>query len=455
MTLIDRLSAAYKSLRFPAPSPPNVMAVFPTWADFDQAVNQLLVGFKGTDRDYASAVGDLTQSSIMMAAVTAVGSSASEAELQVRQFVDKQELAIDDHAMVQLWERPNRFYDSSTMMKALATSWVIADNAYLRKDRNDDKRVIELWYEPHTTIRAVYPKDGSDFISYYEVQRGPDWIPVPVEDVIHFRNGLDPANPRYGLASTPAVFREIFGDNESANWYANLMANDASFRYFLSIDNKAGELGQEDIENIKKLMMAQVKGDKKFTPPIITNAEPKKLQFSPDELDLRRQRYLAEERFCAVKGVPGIVMEFGSAGEHAIYNNVDQGQKRFTNNYLAPFWKHIAATLTTHLLPEFDEDEGHYVYFDTSDVKCLQEDESAKHKREREDYLGGGITRAEYRRAIGRDATKADEVYFMPRGGSTFPAPEGDVPKAEGVQVGATGVEAAPSGPLTASQMTQ
>lgn len=419
MALVERLKSAIKSLRFPAPYPPNVISVFPTWSDFDQAVNQLLIGFKGTQRDYATAVGDLTMSSLIMAAVTAVGNSASEAELQVREQQGNEEVIVDNHELVKLWYRPNPFYDAPTMIKAVSTSWVMTDNAYIRKERNEEGRVKELWYEPHNTIRAAYPQDGSAFISHYEVQRGPDWVPIPVTDVIHFRNGLDPANPRYGLASTPAIFREIFGDNESANWYANLMANDAGFRYFLSIDNKAGELGQDDINNIKKLLMAQITGDKKFTPPIITNAEPKKLQFSPQELDLRLQRYLAEERFCAVKNIPGIVMEFGSAGEHAIYNNVDQGQKRFTNNYLAPFWKHIAETLTHSLLRDFDDDPSHYAYYDTADVKALQEDESSRHKRWRDNYLGGGITRAEYRRAIGLDATDADNVYFVPRGGAT------------------------------------
>lgn len=419
MTFIDRLSTAFKAMRHPAPTPANLVSIFPTWADFDRAVDQLLIGFKNTDRDYATAVGDLTMSSLVMAAVTAVGNSASEAELQVREQQGNEEVIVDDHPLVQLWYRPNPFYDAATMIKAIATSWVMIDNAYLLKERNEDGKVIELWYEPHATIHAQYPEDGSEFITNYLLDRGDEKIPRAVNDVIHFRNGLDPANPRFGLASTPAIFREIFGDNESANWYANLMANDAAFRYFVSVDNKAGELGQKDIDNIKKLLMAQLKGDKKFTPPVITNAKPEKVQFSPNELDLRRMRYLAEERFCAVKNIPGIVMEFGSAGEHAIYNNVDQGQKRFTNNYLAPFWKHIAETLTHSLLPEFDDDPKHYVYYDTSDVKALQEDESSRHKRIAADYAAGIITRAEARRAIGLDATDADNVYFVPKGGAT------------------------------------
>lgn len=455
MGVIDRLTAAYKSLRFPAPTPPNIVSVFPTWADFDQAVNQLLIGFKGTQRDYATAVGDLTMSSLMMAAVTAVGSSASEAELQVREQRGNEEVVVDDHEMVKLWYRPNPFYDSATMMKAVSTSWVITDNAYILKERNDEGRVKELWYEPHNTIRAAYPSDGSEFISHYEVQRGPDWLPRPVTDVIHFRNGLDPANPRYGLASTPAIFRELFGDNASANWYANLMENDAGFRYFLSIDNKAGELGQEDIENIKKLLMAQITGDKKFTPPIITNAEPKKLQFSPEELDLRLQRYLAEERFCAVKNIPGVVMELGSAGEHSIYNNVSEGQQRFTNNYLVPYWKHIAETLTHGLLRDFDDNPDHYAFFDTSEVKALKEDENAMHKRVNGDYLAGIITRAEARRAISLDATDADKVYFVPKGGATQ-AMDAEPPKDAAAPSTTTAKEKTPTnGALTPADLMQ
>lgn len=419
MNIFDRISTAIKAMRHPVPSQQEIVAVFPTWADFDKAVEQLLIGHRGTDRDYATAVGDLTMSSLIMAAITAVGNSASEAELQVREQQGNEEVIVDDHALVKLWYRPNPFYDSATLIKAVAASWVICDNAFILKERNDQGRVIQLWYEPHKTIKAVTEKDSDDFISYYEVARGTDKIRYEVEDVIHFRNGLSPDDNRYGLASTPAIFREIFGDNESANWYANLMENDAAFRYFLSVDNKAGDLGQEDINNIKKLLMAQIKGDKKFTPPVITNATPQKLQFSPNELDLRRMRYLAEERFCAVKGIPGTVMEFGSAGEHSIYNNVFQSEQRFTNNYLVPFWKHLAEMLTHSLLPEFDSNPKHYVYYDTSDVKALQEDESLKHKRIREDYLGGIITRSESRRAIGLDATEKDDVYFVPRGGAT------------------------------------
>lgn len=415
-------------MRHPTGSQVSVVPVFETWADFDEAINRLLIGFRGTNKNYAELAGNPLDSSLFVAAITVVGNCIIEPDLQVRRLTSRlqDDQIVEDHELVKLWNRPNAFYDGRTMLKALITSLIISDNAFLIKERNVDGKVIELWYESHETIGPRYPKDGSKFISHYEQDRGSEKIRRSVEDVIHFRNGLNPMNPRVGLGTSGAILREVYADNESANWYANLMANDAAFRYFLTIDNKAGELGQEDIENIKKLLIAQVSGDNKFKAPVITNAEPKKIQFSPEELDLRAQRYGAEERFAASKGIPPEVMELGAGKQHSIYNNVRQAQERFTENYLCPLWGHIGHTLDNQLLPEFSDDPKEFVAFDMSQVRALQEDEKDKHKRIADDYLAGVISRFEARQALGYQPEETDKVYFVPRGGAVVPV--GQVP---------------------------
>lgn len=416
-------------MRHPTGSQVTTVPVFQTWADFDEAINRLLIGYQGTNKNYAELAGDPTQSSLFVAAMTVVGNSIVEPDLQVRRLTSKlqDDEIVEGHPLVQLWNRPNAYYDGRTMLKAVIMSWIICGNAYLIKERNDDGKVIELWWEPHDTIRPVYPKDGSRFISHYELNRDPNKIPRAVEDVLHFRNGLSLTNPRLGFDTSSSILREVYADNESANWYANLMANDAAFRYFLTVDNKAGDLQQDDIENIKKLLMAQVTGDNRFKSPIITNAEPKKIQWSPEELDLRRQRYLAEERFAAVKGIPPEVMELGAGKEHSIYNNIREARERFTEMYLCPLWAHIGHTLDHFLLPEFGSSDEEFCYFDLSQVRALQEDEKDKHKRIADDYLAGVISRYEARQALGYQPEESDKVYFVPRGGAVVPV--GKIPE--------------------------
>jgi HK97 family phage portal protein len=425
MAFFSRLAAAYKAYTFQTGNPANIVTIFPTWSAWDAAINQFFLGNQiGSDRNYAALVGDPLQSSLVMAAIRALGNSVSEPDLEVRKLVDDQEddEIVANHPLVQLWNAPNPSYSSSTLMKAVSTSWILADNAYIIKKRNSAGQVVQLWYEPHHTIWPVYPMDGSEFVTNYEIKRGADNLTLPVEDVIHFRNGLDPVRIRYGLSHMPSILREIYGDNETANYFANLMKQGAVPPYFLSLDNSSGTLSNEDLQNVKAFMLAQTQADNRGAPAVVTG-KPEKLAWTPAEMDIRKQRYLAEERWCAVTGIPGVVMELGSAGEHSIYNNVEQAQSRFTENYLVPFWKHIEEELTRQLLPDFDQDETHYVTYNTSRVKALIEDETAKHARISADYMSGVLTRAEARRAMGYQADEqVDNVYFMPRNTELIPA---------------------------------
>ena len=43
---------------------------------------------------------------------------------------------------------------------------------------------------------------------------------APRDQVLHFRHGLDPRNPRLGLSPIISVTREIWTDNESTDWVA-------------------------------------------------------------------------------------------------------------------------------------------------------------------------------------------------------------------------------------------
>lgn len=417
LNVFDRLSAAYKALRFPTGSESSAVNVYSSWAAWDTARAGWL---KGSKKDYASLV-DLPLSSLAMATVRWVGNTLPEAPVQVREDVNDQEddQLIPAHPLANLLYRPNRFDDGSTLWKAFAFSWVLDGNVFFRKERNKAGKVIELWYEPNHTIRIQRNSDGSEFISYYEVKRGADWLRVEIEDVIHFKDGKDPDKPWLGLSTMRAIVREIYGDNAAADYYASLVGGSGVPPFVATINNKNGniEMNQEDIEGIKARLVAQTSGDNRNEPLVVENLDIKKLAWNPQEMDIRTSRYLAEERFCSVTGIPGVLMEFGSAAEHSIYNNVSEASERGVRNYLVPLWKHIAQGLTNQLLPDFDTNEKRFVVHDLTEVAALQEDEDAKHKRFGDDYKNGGINKAEYRRGIGLDATpeQEDEWYSAPK----------------------------------------
>ena len=225
MGLVDNLKAL---LTWQAPPAPPGRKGLLDWAQQpyfvrDQYRYDPLTGTTySTTIDYAAAAGDLGTNGIIMACIGWLMRAEPEAPWRIQRRTAQGTSAVAAHALYDLLLRPNPFYSGLALRQATCFSFNLAGNAYWLKTRNAGGRVIQLWWEPHTTIRAHWPSDGSAFIDGYEIYRGGRWWPIPAEDVVHFRDGLDPANPRYGLSPLGAALPD--GDYVHAvirGWAAN------------------------------------------------------------------------------------------------------------------------------------------------------------------------------------------------------------------------------------------
>jgi phage portal protein BeeE len=86
-------------------------------------------------------------------------------------------------------------------------------------------RVIALWWIPSDARAALAADDPTVFIGWYEYTVDGVVYEDRPEDVVHFRHGIDPNNPRKGLSPLASLFREIFTDDEAANFTASLLRN--------------------------------------------------------------------------------------------------------------------------------------------------------------------------------------------------------------------------------------
>lgn len=422
-----------------------------TFANWDEWGRGGRVGFNGTQTDYASKVGDPSASSLVMAGVRWAGNTMPEPPVQVKKTTGKkgESEVIPNHPLAQLWRRPNPYYSGRTLMKGIASSWLIKADAYVRKvwDKGHT-RPTELWYVPHWLIKPrwvgdnkggwLYGPESDDpnaFIAYYEFDdgRGRKYR-LEVDQVIHFRDGVNPET-RCGENKLFSILREIYGDNEAANWFGALMANGGVPKFILAADPDL-DLTAEKRAEISQATQQASTGDNRNKVLTLSGVKPYKLPFTPEELDLRASRYMSEDRFCAVTGIPAVELELGAGRESSIYNNVRQASERATERFLKPAWEHIAEELTVQLLPDFvgggkslvsvkgydgwaikAGGEELYVTHDLSKVSALQEDQDALHSRVVGDYKGGIIMRSEARSALGygpSDETNedADKVFF-------------------------------------------
>jgi HK97 family phage portal protein len=379
--------------------------------------------------DYAREVGDGTGSSIVMAVVGWICRTFPEAGLVVvRLERDGTRTRQVGHRMALLIERPNDAYSGVLLWMATLLDWLIDGNAYWLKVRNGYGAVIALWWAPSWTMAPAWPEDGSQFISHFEYcPDGREWRPIARADVVHFRYGMDPRNPRKGIAPLRSLFREIFTDDEAANFTAALLKNLGIPGVIIAPDGDDTSGVEIDAEGIKTKYVEKFSGDRRGEPMVMTSKiKVVPLSFNPQQMDLKALRRIPEERVTAVLGLPAIVAGLGAGLDRSTFANFKEAREAAYESNIIPTQRLFAAELKTQLLPDFADADAYDLEWDLSRVRVLQEDEDARHTRARGDFSAGVITLNQALARIGEQPDPAGDYYLRP--GTLVAQPYGVLP---------------------------
>ncbi len=362
-----------------------------------------------TKFDYAREVGDGLGSSTIMAPVLWIARTFPEAPVTV--LTDD---GMDhDHDMLKVIRKPNDFYSGLTLEKATLISFTINGNAYWIKIRNGQLAVKQLWYVPHWLMEPKWPDNGSQYVSHYEYNPGGEAIRIEIEDVVHFRNGLDPRNIRLGLSDLGSAMREVFTDDEAANFTAALLKNLGIPG--LLINPKESGVMPGDKEAVKEWFKTKFAGDRRGEPLVMGGpTEIKQLGFSPAELDLGKLRQIPEERVCALLGIPAAVVGFGTGLEQTkVGATMSEMREMAYESCIIPTQRLIASELENQLLPDFEPNlDKVHVGFDLSNVRVLQEDQNKLAARWDKLVNGGWVLVSEGRRAMGLEVDSSHDIYL-------------------------------------------
>ena len=388
-------------------------------------------------------------SALVAAGITWLANTLPEPDLLVKKNFQRKrggkkrdDDVIERHPFYQLMEEPNPEDTGSDLWKSFAYSWIIRGNVYFLKIRNDFGQVVRIYYEPHFRVIASWVNDKQgDYIpaersesvpsversdsptlkiNYYELTRNGARYRVEPADIIHFKDGVDPFNDRYGISRIQNILREIYQDSAVASYGAELLGGSGVIPFIVGVEDKEGLLSQEDLANIKTRIIEQTSGTNART-PLALNARHTftRTALTPQEMDLRSTRSMAQDIFAAVTGIPAIVLNFSSGMERSIYNNMSEADRRAVTSYLQPIWWHRDQVLTRHLLRDIDADETHFIESDLSEVGALQENENERVPRIIAMYQGQVIKRSEARTELGYEVEDGDEVYLVKAGTET------------------------------------
>lgn len=366
-----------------------------------------------TKHDYAGAVGDGLGSSVIIAPVLWMARTFPEAPLAMYRVRPEANERVLQHDLLTRLSRPNPFYSGHTLWMATVTSYAIDGNAYWGKVRDARGAVQELWYIPHWLIKPAINEGSTAFIDYYEYRVGGQTLKLDPSDVVHFRFGLDPRNPRRGMSPLQSVLREVFTDDEAANFTGSLLRN-LGVPGLLISPAEGSSVNVADLREAKVDLERKFGGDNRGKPIVLSG--PTKLEqfgFSPQQLDLKALRRIPEERVTAVLGIPAVVAGLGAGLDRSTFANMAEAREAAVESNIIPTQRLMAADIMAQLLPDFEpQPEQWLLEFDTSKIRALQQDENALAERWATLYQAAIVTRGEARAAMGLTATDADNVYF-------------------------------------------
>jgi HK97 family phage portal protein len=366
--------------------------------------------------DYDREAGPMENNSAVFSCLKTTTDAFTEAATVVERLNAKGKFErVVGHPGEALLRYPNPCIARSLMWETTLHDLADVGNAYWYMVRSGSGKVVQLWPTINGSMVPMWAADGTDFISYYEYTVGGSVFALPAADVVHFRDGLNRKNHRLGMGRLHAVKREICTDNEATVYEAAMLRNSGIPGIIISPKTAGGQkLSKDERRSLVDMFMQKFRGERRGEPLVQT--EPIDITvpgFSPKDMTLETAHQNPESRIAAVLNTPAMVAGLAVGDNQRTYSNFKEAREAFYEMNIMTKYRLLAEQLDMFVLPNFDDPRTHRFAFDTSEVRALQPDKDALHKRTREDYKAGILKRKSALRSIGEEFDeKLDDVYF-------------------------------------------
>ncbi len=357
----------------------------------------------GSRFDFATAVGDPTMNSAVAICLGWLTDNISEPRLVVtRPTPGGPAVPVEDHPLPALVEAPNSHYDGPGLWAATVIDYCATGNAYWLKARGADAgRPWELWWLPAASVTPC-GEGESAFISHYLYRVRGREVRLRPDEVVHFRDGIDPEDPRRGRSRLRPVLREIYTDNEMAGYMGALIRNFGLAGAVIRPATPDVELTEEQARVITDRWRRTVTGELRGAPMVFSlPVEVEQLALTPERLGLHEARWTQEARIAAALRLPALVVGLNVGDLTRTYANYAQARRAAYEDCLMPLGRRLARTLERRLLPDFPGSAGLRVGWDYRDVTALREEWGALVERATQATAAGWMTRDEARALAG------------------------------------------------------
>ena len=327
------------------------------------------------------------------------------------------------HPIMSLLKRPNRDMGMAEFLQFMIAYNPIGGNAYAWKERAVNGKVIALWPFSDVQISPIAGHDTSEgFVAYYEYDAGDGKkLPIPKEDIIHWKWMIDPQNPWKGIGAIELSAREVDRDNEATSYIYALLKNNAVPPVVITLE-EGDDPTQEEMDTMS---LKWVQKHSSGQPAFITHGmKAEQMGYDLHKLAAETLADVPETRIAANFHVPPSVAGLNVGVKRSDYGDT-AARKAFTEQTLMALWRSLASELLNGLKDEYPgTPENFALWFDIRNVGALQEQKKDQWLRVTDAWSRGLITRAQAKQELGMKPGNGDDVYFISLASEFVPAGE-------------------------------
>ena len=301
----------------------------------------------------------------------------------------------DDKSGSQLWNKTE--VDTQVYGDAI---WYLE-----RYDQKQPQEVIRL--DPRR-VKAVPSKEEGVFVEYYEYTPSASSSVVyqyPPGSIVRFYTP-NPDNPYVALSPTQSVMPQVNQFMATTFWNSVFFRNNARTDGFITVPE---DTDPEDKELIRKVMEEAHGGEEKAHRIGVLGGDAKWVSTGtvPKDTDWQVSDSRSRDATCAGYGTPVFLVSGHDATNFA---TAKEQRSSYWEDTIIPQLAWYAEQLTTQYLPHFDDTEGLFFVFDTSDIPAMQEVELTRTERLQKAVGTPIMTINEARKQLGLDPVDGGDV---------------------------------------------
>lgn len=368
---------------------------------------------------------------------------------------------LPEHVFRKLIQKPNPDMGEREFKQFVITYTPLGGSVFIWMQRGQGGGVIALWPFHRGQVTPIPGRTTEEGLVHYYVLNvgdgsyGNPWglerhdnlmgVAIPKTEMLQWKWAIDPEYPWEGMGALVASAADVDLRNELRGFIFSLLKNDASPRVVVWLAE-----GEELDEDKAKRLRAQWKqshgGENRGTPGFLeAGMQIERLGFNMQEMQIENLADGPDANICMGFGIqPAVVGTLVGLKNSGIQANFEEANRMYHEMTLVPLWESFASELQQGLSdkPQY---VGIKIAFNLKSVRALQENLNTTESRLVSGWNSGALTRAQYLRGLGYEATPADEVLkvslttsFVPVGQMVaLPASPTDPAQLNGAQINA------------------